>query len=76
MTVQGAAPAAISTPVTVMVLVPAVAVRTSAAPALLVQVPARPFGVEIITPTGRVSVKPISLVSVALLVMVNVSAEG
>ena len=65
-----------STPDTVMVFIPAVAVRASAAPVVSVQVPPKVAGVATITPAGSVSVKPISTVAVALLVIVNVSFAG
>lgn len=68
--------ASISTPVTVITPVPAVAVRTKAAPPVEAQVPPKAFGVEMTTPAGKVSVKPISAVAVALLDMVNVSVDG
>ena len=74
-TVQEAKPATISTPATVMLPAPATAVRLSAAPVLLVQLPPNVTGLATTNPTGRVSVKPTSLVmgAEAGLVMVKVS---
>ena len=65
-----------STPDTAMVFEPATAVRTSAAPPVLAQVPPNVEGVATITPAGSVSVKPMSAVAAAALVIVNVNFAG
>jgi len=62
-----------STPATVMVGNPEVAVRESAAPVVLLQVPPNVAGLATTTSPGSVSVNPISLVGVDLLTIVKVS---
>ena len=76
-TVQLASPAPISTPATVIVLMPAVAVRDSAIPVVLIQLPPKVTGLATTKPAGRVSVKPRSLAAAAAagLVIVKVRIE-
>ena len=61
--VQVVTPAAMSAPETVMVLIPAVAVRTKAAPPVLAQLPPNVAGEATTSPAGNVSVNPRSLVA-------------